>query len=83
MRRCPTIEISGAHLVPIPVTHHLIVPRTARYFTFGEIEGASEVWFLLHGYSMLAATFLQWFEPVAEPGRLLVAPEALSRSPSG
>jgi predicted esterase len=58
----------------------LLVPRTARYFTQGEIEGASEVWFLLHGYSMLAAGFLRWFDSVAAPGRLLVAPEALSRS---
>ncbi len=56
------------------------VPRTARYLTLGEIEGASEIWFLLHGYSMLAATFLRQFEPAARPGRLLVAPEALSRA---
>jgi predicted esterase len=63
-----------------PVAHHLKVGRTARYFTQGEIEGAAEVWFVLHGYSMLAASFLQWFAPVAVPGRLLVAPEGLSRS---
>jgi predicted esterase len=63
-----------------PVAHHLKVGRTARYFTQGEIEGASEVWFVLHGYSMLAASFLQWFAPVTVPGRLLVAPEGLSRS---
>jgi len=63
-----------------PVSHHLLVPRTARYLTLGEIEGAAEVWVLLHGYSMLAATFLRQFEPAARPGRLLVAPEALSRA---
>lgn len=63
-----------------PVAHHLKVGRTARYFTQGEIEGAFEVWFVLHGYSMLAHSFLQWFAPVAVPGRLLVAPEGLSRS---
>lgn len=63
-----------------PVSHHLSVPRTARYITQGEIESASEVWFVLHGYSMLAASFLRWFEPAARPGRLLVAPEALSRA---
>ncbi|HEV8613785.1 MAG TPA: hypothetical protein VGQ73_09740 [Gemmatimonadales bacterium] len=63
-----------------PVAHHLLVPRTARYLTLGEIEGASEVWFLLHGYGMLAASFLRWFELAARPGRLLVAPEALSRA---
>lgn len=63
-----------------PVAHHLVVNRTARYFTLGEVESASEVWFVLHGYSMLAASFLRWFEPAARPGRLLVAPEGLSRA---
>jgi predicted esterase len=63
-----------------PVSHHITVPRTARYVTHGEIESAEEVWFVLHGYSMLAASFLRWFEPVARPGRLLVAPEGLSRA---
>lgn len=62
------------------VTHHLAVTRTARYLTLGEFEGAEEVWFLLHGYSMLASVFLKWFLPAARPGRLLVAPEALSRA---
>ena len=76
----PTGPSSGAHLSPTPVAHHLLVSRTARYYTQGEIEGASEIWFLLHGYGMLAASFLRWFEPVARPGRLLVAPEALSRA---
>jgi predicted esterase len=63
-----------------PVVHHLTVPRTARYLTLGEVEGAEEIWFLLHGYSMLAAEFLTWFDAAARPGRLLVAPEALSRA---
>ena len=63
-----------------PVTHHLHVPRTARYYTEGELESAEQVWFVLHGYSMLAASFLTWFEPALRPGRVLVAPEALSRS---
>lgn len=63
-----------------PVEHHLKVGRTARYLTEGEVESAAEVWFVLHGYSMLASVFLKWFEPAVRPGRLLVAPEALSRS---
>jgi len=63
-----------------PIMHHLTVPRTARYVTLGEVEGAEEIWFLLHGYSMLASGFLSWFEPAARAGRLLVAPEGLSRA---
>ena len=61
-------------------THQITVPRTARYHTLGDRQGAEEIWFVLHGYSQLAANFLKWFEPVARPGRLIVAPEALSRS---
>lgn len=56
------------------------VPRSARYFTIGDREGADEIWFVLHGYSQLAGSFLRWFEPAARPGRLIVAPEALSRA---
>ncbi len=63
-----------------PVMHHIQVPRTARYLTEGELEGADEVWFILHGYSMLAASFLGWFEAAVRPDRVLVAPEGLSRA---
>lgn len=63
-----------------PVAHHLTVQRTARYLTLGEIEGAEEIWFVLHGYSMLASGILTWFAPARRPGRLLVAPEGLSRA---
>ncbi|MBM4188741.1 MAG: hypothetical protein FJ206_15670 [Gemmatimonadetes bacterium] len=60
--------------------HRLSVPRSARYHLLGERRGADEIWVVLHGYSQLASTFLRWFEPVARPGRLIVAPEALSRA---
>ncbi|MCC7133404.1 MAG: hypothetical protein IT352_12175 [Gemmatimonadales bacterium] len=60
--------------------HRLQVTRSARYYLLGERAGAEEIWFALHGYSQLASNFLKWFEPAAKPGRLIVAPEALSRS---
>jgi predicted esterase len=60
--------------------HHITVARTARYFVAGEVQGAEEVWFALHGYSQLAANFLRWFEPALRAGRLIVAPEGLSRA---
>lgn len=59
--------------------HHLQVPKTARYWTTGDPEGADDVWFVLHGYMQLARRFLRRFEPIAGPGRLIVAPEGLSR----
>jgi predicted esterase len=63
-------------------THTLEVARTARYHVLGARADVREVWFLLHGYGQLAAEFLATpalRETLARPGRLLVAPEALSR----
>ncbi|QQR87293.1 MAG: phospholipase [Flavobacteriales bacterium] len=56
---------------------HISVPRTARYYTLGA-EGSREMWLVLHGYGQLARYFLHHFEGLEE-GRLIVAPEGLSR----
>lgn len=61
------------------VEHHLQVTRTARYWTLGDPADADDVWIVLHGYKQLARRFLRRFAPIAEEGRLIVAPEALSR----
>lgn len=60
-------------------THHLETARTARYHTLGEPARAREVWFLLHGYGQSAADLLEACAPLCADGRLLVAPEGLSR----
>ena len=58
----------------------VIVPRTARYFAIGEAgPGIKEVWFALHGYGQLGASFARHCEPLADPQRLVIVPEALSR----
>lgn len=57
---------------------HITVPRTARYHTLGECGAAKEIWFVLHGYGHLARYFLRTFEGM-EDGRIIVAPEGLSR----
>lgn len=60
--------------------HHIAVTRTARYYTLGAPDGAvRQVWFACHGYRQLANRFIRRFEPIAGPGRLIVAPEALNR----
>ncbi len=59
--------------------HHLEVTRTARYWTLGDPAAAEDAWFVLHGYKQLARRFLRRFESIANPRRLIVAPEALSR----
>jgi len=58
--------------------HHVEVPRTARYYTVGDAAAARAAWVVLHGYGQLAGYFIRHFAPLAE-GRLVVAPEALSR----
>lgn len=59
--------------------HALPVSRTARYFTLGSLDAPGDVWFVCHGYGQLAARFLERFRPIERNGRLIVAPEGLSR----
>ncbi|HSJ07971.1 MAG TPA: hypothetical protein VK936_14805 [Longimicrobiales bacterium] len=40
---------------------------------------AADVWIVCHGYAQLARSFIRAFAPVARPGRIIVAPEALNR----
>lgn len=60
--------------------HHVLISKTARYYTLGEIGPAiDDVWFVCHGYGQLASDFIREFEYIDEPRRLIVAPEGLSR----
>jgi predicted esterase len=59
---------------------HLSVRKTARYYLDGALDGAvRDVWIACHGYGQLAAEFLRDLEPLRRAGRVVVAPEALSR----
>ncbi len=60
--------------------HRLEVPRSARYYLWGDpASDIGDLWVVLHGYGQLARDLLAACHPLAGPGRLLVAPEALSR----
>jgi predicted esterase len=59
--------------------HHLTVTRTARYCTLGDATAAPDLWIVCHGFAQLARAFVEEFRPIARPGRLIVAPEALNR----
>ena len=61
-----------------PQEHHLVVPRTARWYSLGA-PGAPERWIACHGYGQLAVKFLRAFAPLDDGTRRIVAPEALSR----
>ncbi|HEV8510499.1 MAG TPA: hypothetical protein VGQ48_08635 [Gemmatimonadales bacterium] len=59
--------------------HTLSTSRTARYFTVGSPESATDLWFVCHGYGQLASRFLERFRPLEADHRCIVAPEGLSR----
>ena len=60
--------------------HHLAVTRTARYCTLGDAAlRVDDVWVVCHGFGELARDCTEEFRPIARPGRLIVAPEALNR----
>lgn len=59
--------------------HELSTSRSARYFTLGAPERATEFWFVCHGYGQLASRFLERFRPLEAEARCIVAPEGLSR----
>ncbi len=64
----------------MPNEHHIHVRRTARYYTLGEPGPETrDIWFVCHGYGQSAAEFIREFEVIADPARVIVAPEALSR----
>jgi predicted esterase len=62
-----------------PEYRTVVVDRHARVGMVGDPATATEAWLLLHGYGMLAQGILHWFRTAERAGRLLIAPEALSR----
>ena len=60
--------------------HHIVVGRTARYYTRGPLdESVSQVWIVCHGFAQLAGRFMRHFAALDDGTRLIVAPEALNR----
>ena len=60
--------------------HHVIVRRSARYYTLGPLDGpVAEVWIVCHGFAQLGSRFIRYFQPLDDGTRLIVAPEALNR----
>lgn len=58
----------------------VITPLQARYFTLGSLNAKTPaVWLVCHGYGQLASYFIRHFQPLANAGHFIVAPEGLSR----
>ncbi len=61
-------------------TGNIKVTKTARYYFYGNVqESHNEIVLVLHGYGMQASAFLENFSILQKEGRLIVAPEGLSR----
>ncbi|MFT4522214.1 MAG: putative esterase [Bacteroidia bacterium] len=59
--------------------HHFETPKTARYFTLGDLQSSNEHWYVLHGYGHDAARFIAKFEPHVSKNRAFIAPEGMHR----
>lgn len=59
--------------------HQIAVSKTATFYTLGNITSAKNIWFVLHGYGMLAEYFIKKFEPIADDETCIIAPEGLSK----
>lgn len=59
--------------------HNITVNKTATYYTLGDVKTAKTIWFVLHGYGMLAKYFIKKFNPILTDDIAIIAPEGLSR----
>lgn len=53
--------------------------KTFRYFTYGNPEKASKLWFVLHGYGQLPEFFIRKFHAFDPDEHFIVAPEGMHR----
>ena len=58
---------------------HIVVNKTATYHILGNPKTAKTIWFVLHGYGMLAEFFIKKFEPILNDDTCVIAPEGLSK----
>ncbi|HBP44750.1 MAG TPA: hypothetical protein DD635_02535, partial [Flavobacteriales bacterium] len=60
--------------------HSFDIKKTARYFTIGPAFADSKgILIVLHGYGQLPGFFIKRFQPIADDGWAIVAPEGLHR----
>lgn len=63
-----------------PEEHLLKIDRTAHYYTLGhDINEASYIWILIHGYGQLASRMIRKFDHVDLTKHYFMAPEAISK----
>jgi len=61
-------------------SHTRKVQKSAHFYTLGNIDASvDQLWIACHGYGQAASKFIEGFECIATPNRLIVCPEGLSR----
>ncbi len=58
---------------------YIVVDKTATYHILGNPKTAKTIWFVLHGYGMLAKFFIKKFETLLNQDTCIIAPEGLSK----
>lgn len=66
-------------LLNMSIKHNISVQKTAVYYSSGNIKTAKTIWFVLHGYGMLAKYFIKKFETITNNEVAVIAPEGLSK----
>ncbi len=75
-----TIERDYFRIMNFVLKGNLLITKKARYFYMGDLQSlTNEIIYVLHGYGMQASEFINEFEVLAQPGRIIIAPEGLSR----
>lgn len=60
--------------------HTFITPKTARYFTSGNLtDKTKNVWIVCHGYGQLAENFIKKFHQIIDEENYIISPEGLHR----
>ncbi len=60
--------------------HKVIIQQEARFFTAGTLTADTPaIWLVCHGYGQLASYFIRHFQPLADAGHYVIAPEGRSR----
>jgi predicted esterase len=59
--------------------NYILVQKTARYFTIGELSNQTQyIWLIIHGYAQTAESFISQFKGLGS-NHFIIAPEGLNK----
>ena len=57
----------------------IVLPKTYRYVTYGDVKTAQKVWIVLHGYGHLPNFFVRHFHCLCPKNNYVIVPEGIHR----